>query len=365
MKTVGTAVIGLGTIGAVHAHWYSQIPESKFIAVCDTRREVVAESEKRYRVQGYTNYLDLLENKDVEAVTIAVPHYLHSTIAIEAAKRGKHVAVEKPLCKSLAEADRMTAAVRKAGVFDLYMENLCFAPSYKLAKEIVENGGLGDVYLCKARESGDMVFESDEERDMLSGKRVDGWYFDYEKTGGGALISSGVHAVQYVRHIFSGFRVKKVYAEMLESVGVPKPNGIEDVALVTIRFDGNRIGEVETSFYATGGYDDKAEIYGNKGTIFLDLYKRNPITVHSHVGYGKLGQSIFSPLSVDKGWSFPVPDEKYELGYYHEQRHFLQSILTEKRPAVSFEDGKSTLEIVYAAYESYRTGQVVQLPLKS
>ena len=365
MKTVGTAVIGLGAIGAVHAHWYSQIPESKFIAVCDTRREVVTQFEKRYNVEGYTNYLDLLENKDVEAVTIAVPHHLHSTIAIEAAKSGKHVAVEKPLCKSLVEADGMLNAVGKAGVFDLYMENLCFAPSYSLAKEIVENGGLGNVYLCKARESGDMVYESDEERDMLSGRRVDGWYFDYEKTGGGALISSGVHAVQYVRHIFNGARAKRVYAEMLESVGSTKPNGIEDVALVTIRFDGNRIGEVETSFYATGGYDDKAEIYGNKGTIFLDLYKRNPITVHSHVGYGKLGQSIFSRLSMDKGWSFPVPDEKYELGYYHEQRHFLQSILAEKRPAVSFEDGKSTLEIIHAAYESYRTGQVVQLPLKA
>ena len=365
MKTVGTAVIGLGTIGAVHAHWYSQIPESKFIAVCDTRREVVAKAKERYNVQGYTDYLDLLENRDVEAVTIAVPHYLHSAIAIEAAKRGKHVAVEKPLCKSLAEADRMTEAVRKAGVFDLYMENLCFAPSYKLAKEIVENGGLGDVYLCKARESGDMVYESDEESNMLSGKRVDGWYFDYEKTGGGALISSGVHAVQYIRHVFSGSRAKRVYAEMLESVGVTKPNGIEDVALVTVRFDGNRIGEVETSFYATGGYDDKAEIYGNKGSIFLDLYKRNQITVHSHVGYGRLGQSIFSPKGADQGWSFPVPDEKYELGYYHEQRHFLQSILTEKRPAVNFEDGKSTLEIVHAAYESYRTGQVVQLPLKA
>lgn len=363
MKTVGTAVIGLGTIGAVHAHWYSQIPESKFIAVCDSRKEVVSQFENRYSVKGYTNYRDLLENKDVEAVTIAIPHYLHSTVAVEAAKSGKHVAVEKPLCKSLVEAIGMIDAVKKAGVFDLYMENLCFAPSYRLAKEIVDNGGLGDVYLCKARESGDMVYESDEERDMLSGKRVDSWYFDYEKTGGGALISSGVHAVQYVRYVFNGAPANRVYAEMLEAVGVAKPKGIEDAALVTIRFEGNRIGEVETSFYATGGYDDKAEIYGNKGTIFLDLYKRNPITVHSHTGYGKLGQSIFSPLGADKGWSFPIPDEKYELGYYHEQRHFLQSILDGKRPSVNFDDGKSTLEIIHAAYESYRTGKVVQLPL--
>ena len=205
------------------------------------------------------------------------------------------------------------------------MENLCFAPSYRLGRQSIREDW--DRYTSARHVSLEMVFGSDEEGSMLSGKRIDCWYFDYEKAGGGALISSGVHAVQYVRHIFNGLPAKRVYAEMLETVGVAKPKGIEDTALVTIRFEGNRIGEVETSFYATGGYDDKAEIYGNKGTIFLDLYKRNPITVHSHVGYGNLGQSIFSPVSADRGWSFPVPDEKYELGYYHEQRHFLQCIL--------------------------------------
>jgi len=248
-------------------------------------------------------------------------------------------------------------------VFDFYLENLCFAPSYRLAKEITDNGGLGDVYLCRARESGDMGYMSVGERDMLSGKRTDGWYFDYEKSGGGALISSGVHAVQYVRYVFNNSPARRVYAEMLDKVGTTKPEGIEDAAIVTIRFEGNKIGEVETSFYATGGYDDKAEIYGNKGTIFLDLYKRNPITVHSHVGYGKLGRSIFSSLKVDKGWSFPVPDERYELGYYHEQRYFLQSIIREERPLINFDDGRSTLEIIHAAYESSRTGKVVHLPL--
>ncbi len=361
---VGTAVIGLGTIGVVHADWCSQIPESKFVAVCDVRETVLKEFEAKYRVKGYTDYEDLLENKEVEAVIIAIPHYLHSKVAIEAAKAGKHVAVEKPLCKTLKEGDEMLNAVKKAGVHDLYMENLCFAPSFKLAKDIVNKGGLGDVYLCKARESGDIGFGSPEERAMIDGKRVDSWYFDYEKTGGGMLISAGCHAVQYVRYIYDNAQPRRVYAEIIDRVGMPKPKGIEDAALVTMRFKGDKVGEVETSFYATGGFDDKAEIYGNNGTIFLDLYKRNPIIVHSHTGYDMLGQSIFfSALGADKGWSFPIPEERFSLGYYNELRHFLQSILQDKRPIVNFDDGKGTLEIVLAAYKSHQTGQAVSLPL--
>lgn len=366
---VGTAVIGLGTIGSVHADWYSQILESKLVAVCDVRENVVKEFEAKYKVKGYTDYMDLLEDKRVEAVTIAVPHYLHSKVAIEAAKAGKHVAVEKPMCKTLEEANDMVKTVKKAGVCDLYMENLCFAPSFKLAKDIIDKGGLGNVYLCRARESEDLGFGSATEKATVGGKMVahapiSSWYFDYEKTGGGALMSDGCHAVQYIRYIFDNAPPQKVYAEILYNLGMPKPKGIEDAALVVIRFKGNKIGVVETSFYATGGYDDTAEIYGNKGTIFLDIYKRNPIIVHSHAGYDMTGHSIFSSVeNADKGWSFPIPEERFALGYYHEQRHFLQSILKGKRPTVNFDDGKATLEIMLAAYKSHQTGKAESLPL--
>ena len=362
-EKVGTAVVGLGNVGVVHAEWYSQIPESKFIAVCDTRENVVKEFQSKYKIKGYTNYNDLIEDEEVEAITIATPHFLHSKIAIAAAKAGKHVAVEKPLCKTLNEADEMIQTVRNAGVQDLYMENLCFAPSFKLAKDIVEKGGLGEIYLCKARESGDIGFGSEAEKSMLDGQAVDSWYFDYEKTGGGMLMSAGCHAIQYVRYIFDNAPPERVYAEIIENIGNPR-KGIEDMALVTIRFKGDKIGEIETSFYATGGFDDKAEIYGNKGTIFLDLYKRNPIMVHSHEGYDMLGHSIYySAKGADKGWSFPIPEEKFELGYYHEQRHFLQCIQQGKRPRINFDDGRSTLEIILAGYKSHQTGNAISLPL--
>ena len=359
---VGTAVIGLGTIGAVHAETYSQIPESQFVAVCSRRQEIVEAYERKYGVKGYTDYRELLDNSEVEAVTICTPHNLHHEMALAAAKSGKHVAVEKPLGISLKEADDMVEAVRNAGVHDLYMENLCFAPSHHLAKEAVDSGTVGQVYLCKARESVDFIFDSEAEKSLIEGKSQWSWYFDPAKTGGGQLISTGCHPIQYVRYIYNRAPIKRVYAEISEHVGNKKKPGIEDAALLTMRFEGGGVGEIETSFYANGGTDDKAEIYGNKGSIFIDLYNRNPVTIFSHVGYN-FGQSIFVPPNANRGWTYPMPDENYSLGYHHEQRHFLKSILQDKRPIINFDDGRATLEVIEAGYRSHQTGAAISLPL--
>jgi UDP-N-acetylglucosamine 3-dehydrogenase len=357
-RKVNTAVVGLGTIGAVHAEWYTQIPESNLVAVCDAREEVSKKVGALYDVKSYTDYHDLIEDEKVEAVTVAVPNFLHRDVAVAAAKAGKNIAVEKPLAVDLRQADEMIAAVKEAGVLDMYTENLCFAPSYSLAKQVVDKGGLGKVYLCKAYESDDIVLGSEGEKNAVKSS----WYLDPKQSGGGKLMSTGVHAIQYVRFVYDGARALRVHSEIIDSIGMPKPKRMEDMALVTIRFEGNRIGEVHTGYYMTGGSDDRAEIYGDRGTIFLDLYRRNEIKVHSHVGYGNMGQSMFQPAQgADLGWSFPIPNEKYDLGYYHEQRHFLQCVIEGRRPKVNFDDGRATLEIIEAAYKSHETGETIKL----
>ena len=354
-------MVGLGTIGAVHAEWYAQIAESNLVAVCDAREEVSKKIAAKHGVKGYTDYRELVEDPGVEALTVAVPNFLHHDVALAAIKAGKHVAVEKPLAITMEEADEMVEAAKMAGIVNMYTENLCFAPSYRTAKEIIDKGGLGNLYFCKAYESDDIVLGSEAEKNVLKSS----WYLDPRQSGGGKLMSTGVHAVEFVRFVFGHPRALRVYAEIIDSIGVQKPRRMEDMALVTIRFEGDRVGEVHTGFYMTGGTDDRAEIYGDRGTIFLDLYRRNEIKVHSHVGYGSVGQSMFQPSEgADKGWSFPIPDERYDLGYYHEQRHFLQCVLEGKQPRVTFEDGRATLEIVLAAYKSHDTGQSVNLPLK-
>jgi len=350
-------------MGPTHAEWLTMIPEAELKAVCDIDEHRAKEIAAEYHVDWYTDYHDILERKDIEAVTIVTPNYLHAPMAIEAAKAGKHVAVEKPLCINLKEADEMIKAVKKAGVLDLYCENLCFAPSYSMAKDIIDEGGLGDVYMVRCREAGGVGVSPELKEYLASQKEPVTWYADYKKAGGGMLLSTGIHCITYIRHILNRETATKVYAE-LKTIMFPDER-IEDVALVTVRYKGGQLGWIDTAISALGTYDDRAEIYGTQGTIFLDMYRRNPILVYSQPGYGPIGGSMFEPvLGADKNWSYPIPDEKRSLGYWHEERHFMKCILAGNRPKVNFDDGRASVEVVMAAYKSHATGNAVSLPLQ-
>jgi predicted dehydrogenase len=100
----------------------------------------------------YTDYRDLLRDPNVELVSITAPNRLHARITVEAAKAGKHVVCEKPLCVTLEEADEMIGACARAGVLLLYAEELFFAPKYVKAKQMADEGAFGRVHLVKQSE---------------------------------------------------------------------------------------------------------------------------------------------------------------------------------------------------------------------
>lgn len=365
VRKVGTAVIGLGTMGLTHAEWSATLPEAELVVVCDAMQSKAKEVATKYKVDWCTDYRDVLERKDVEAVIIVTPSYLHAPMAIDAAKAGKHLAVEKPMCLNLREADEMMNAVKNAGVLDAYFENLCFSPSYAQAKEIVDADGLGDVFFIRCCENfggGTEVvrkmFKALKEKKEAPGV----WYYDYKRSGGGTLLSAGIHCIMYARYVLDREPATKVYAELRNLVS-PDPR-VEDLSFVTISYKGGQVAWIDSGHYALGTIDDRTEIYGTKGTIFLDLYRSNPIRVYSKPGYGLTGASMFGQIpGADKNWSFPIPDERWALGYWYEQRHFLRSILADERPKVNFEDGRASVEVVMAAYKSCETGNAISLPL--
>ena len=131
----------------------------------------------------YTAYRDLLANPDVELVSITAPNRLHARITVEAARAGKHVVCEKPLCITLEEADEMIDACRAAGVLLLYAEELFFAPKYVKAKQMADEGAFGRVHLVKQSEKH-------------SGPHAD-WFWDVDQSGGGALMDLGCHGIAF------------------------------------------------------------------------------------------------------------------------------------------------------------------------
>src|SRR2546427_9951697 len=154
--------------------------ESEVVAVASPTKGHAAGFAQRHGIpRAYTDYRELLRDPDVEMISITAPNRLHAQITIDAAKAGKHVVCEKPLCLTIEEADAMIDACRKAGVLLLYAEELLFAPKYVKAKQMADEGACGRPHLVKQGEKH-------------SGPHSEP-IWDAEQSGGGADVDLGCH----------------------------------------------------------------------------------------------------------------------------------------------------------------------------
>src|SRR6266487_2080096 len=147
MSKVRIGIIGSRFQAECIAGAVKAVPEeAEVLAVASPTKGHAAGFAERHGIpRAYTDYHELLRNPEVEMVSIAAPNRLHAQRTLDAAKAGKHVVCEKPLCMTIEEADAMIDACRKAGVLLLYADELFFAPKYVKAKQLADEGAFGRV----------------------------------------------------------------------------------------------------------------------------------------------------------------------------------------------------------------------------
>jgi predicted dehydrogenase len=346
MSNVGVGIIGSQFIAEIHAEAFRQVAGAELVAVASpTEKNVRAFAEKQ-RIDWFLDYQELLTIDEIDVVSLCLPNYLHCEATLAAAAAGKHVICEKPFCMNLQEADLMISACRQAGVKLMYAEELCFAPKYVRAKQLVDEGALGDVYLVKQSEKH-------------FGPHTP-WFWDVQRSGGGALLDLGCHGIEFARWILDRPKAVTVTAQLGTFVHGDKTR-CEDHSLVTVEFDNGALAIIEDSWAKLGGMDDRAEIYGNKGVTYADLLHGNALETYSEVGYGYAVEKA----PTTKGWTFTVFEEIWNYGFPQEMQHFLDCVRFDKDPSVTGEDGRAVLEIICAAYASAGAGRKVSLPYHS
>ena len=138
-------MIGCGRIADLHVAAYAHNPEATLHAVCDADPQLVERRQQEWGApKRYTDYRELLADNEIDAVEIVTPQTIHEPMVIDAARAGKHIAVQKPMTTSLDAADRMLAAVREAGVTYKVTDNYVFYPPIVLAKRLIEDGVIGE-----------------------------------------------------------------------------------------------------------------------------------------------------------------------------------------------------------------------------
>lgn len=346
MDLVRMGIIGGGRISDLNILGYLDHPRCKVVAVCDVNEEILARRKKEWGAdKAYTDYRKLLADPEIDAVEILAPHRLHAPMVIAAARAGKHVSVQKPMCVSLQEADEMTRTCRAAGVKFKVFENFVFYPPYQKAKELMDAGEIGEPLSINIK----------------LGSGLGGWWvplktwmwrFDYQECGGGpSVYDDGFHKLSIARWFLGEIAAVKAWIDF--SFGV-----VDIPSLVTWSYkDSARLGiwEVTASpgMQVRGKYysaDERVEIMGTKGYIWVtrctaQLTEIPPLFVYRD------GQSqVFDDMRDDWGDSF------HDSGW-----NFIDSILEDRDPFLTGEDGRALMQFWLAIERSAREGREVKL----
>ena len=378
MTKIRVGLVGSQFISTIHAEALKRVPGAELFAVTSPTGDHARDFAAKHGIpHHFRDYGEFLQAPEIDLVVLGCPNDLHADFTVKAAAAGKHVVCEKPLCTSLADADRMIAACRGAKVKLMYAEELCFAPKYVRLKRLVDEGSLGSVYMVKQSEKHDGPHSA--------------WFWDTKRSGGGVMLDMGCHAIEFFRWMLGkpagkgsgGGRVHEAqtqsHEDVLAEVGpLRKPRALsvyadmgtfvhrgrtqgEDNAIVIIRFegpDGEIVGMAEESWAKKGGMDDTAEVHGSTGVAYADLLQGNSILAYSDTGYSYAVEKA----GTTRGWSFCAYEELWNYGFPQEFAHFVDCVARDIEPQETGEDGRAVLEVILAAYESAGTGRKVTLP---
>jgi predicted dehydrogenase len=333
-ESVGIALIGAGWISGVYTQALARVAGTWVVGVASRTRasaEKLAESCGAPLAVDYGELERVLGDPRVSVVCVNSTNHLHAEHTIAALRAGKDVIVEKPLCLSFEEADRMIEAARAAGQGLAYAENLCFAPHYRHARDLVASGKLGRVLFARQSEKHDGPYSD--------------WFYQLEEAGGGALLDMGCHSIECLRWLLGKPPVARVSGD-LATLRHQERTRLDDTAILQLELaDGTRLVS-ESSWSLQGGMESTLEVHGTEGTLHVDL----------------LGEGGVRVWRSDEGWKVEHPDFLGLSGYPQELEHFLDAFARGVEPEETAHDGRVVLEIMLAGYHSAREGRPVELP---
>ncbi|QDU96034.1 Gfo/Idh/MocA family protein [Lignipirellula cremea] len=359
MRRIKTAIIGCGKIGQTHAQALSTLAESEFVAVCDAQLSRAQSFAEQYRVQAFDSVAEMLSRADVEAVTICTPHPLHEEPCLQAAQAGVHVLIEKPMASSLKSCDAMLEAADKGQIkLGIVSQRRLFEPVQRM-KAAIDAGKIGKPILG--------AFSMFSWRDQAY-YQSDPWRGKWETEGGGVLVNQSPHMLDMLQWFMGEIDEVSGYWSNLNHPYME----VEDTALAMIRFKSGALGNVVASLSQKPGIYTKIHIHGANGAS---------VGVQTDTGATFVaGMSGVTEPPLNDVWT--IPGEEHQLGefeaadrqsfqtidvatHYHalQIQDFLRSILEDRSPLVTGEEGRIVVEMFTAIYRSNELGRPVRFPL--
>jgi predicted dehydrogenase len=348
MKKLKIGIIGTGWPGQMHAQAIRTAPGATLSACADLDKERRAAFQKEYKPErSYADYHELLKDSDIDAVIICLPNFLHFPASLAALEAGKHVLCEKPPTMNAAEMTVLQEEATRRTLVYYFSRQSRFTLEMRAAKALIEEGRLGKIYHAKAtfvRTRGIPV-------------GIGSWFTEKKRSGGGALIDIGIHALDAVWFLMGTPRPISVSAQVFRNfahlVDVPVFD-VDDAAYGFIRFENGAIVQLETS-WAGNLTDDipprqyfgqeliNSVVYGTKASVRL-----HPLTLFEDQN-GKL-------VTV------PLESKRDEAGGFELQmRNFVAAVKGEAEATNNADQAVALMEMIDGIYASSELGREVPI----
>ncbi|MFH1743616.1 MAG: Gfo/Idh/MocA family oxidoreductase [bacterium] len=337
MAKLKAAVIGCGAI-AQHCHipGYLGNKGCELVAAADPSGARRKEAKEKFGVpRTYTSAETLFKRETPDVVSICTPNRFHAEQAVMALEHGCHVLCEKPLCLSMAEAQRIKRAKEKSGaVLMTAFTHRLFRGNQK-AKQIIEKGDIGDPFMIRVRFA---------HGGPQPGWAMSDWFYNPELSGGGAMLDMGIHAIDLATYLLG-----PITAVSARVATLAKPIKVDDNAVMILEFGRKCLGYIEVGWTSKPGYTG-AEIYGSEGSMFVDYSK----------GFSVLRGRTMPDGTVKSSWR-TIDKKPATGGWAIEVDYFLRHVRKGIQPDASLEAGMDALAVALAAYKSAKTGKRVKI----
>jgi predicted dehydrogenase len=378
--------VGAGFVARLHAAAYQHVRgiEVDLVAVTAARRDRAEGFAREFGVaRAVADLGAVLADRAVDVVDLCVPSHLHASMAIEAARAGKHVIVEKPLTgffgdaatprgemlrHALAGADAVLAACASAGVRLCYAENWVYAPPIQKARRVLTAAG-GPILRLAGEESHGGTHAPVNKR--------------WETGGGGSLIGKACHplgAALYLkadegRRLRGGpIRPVSVSAELAnladtETFRAATPRylntvegaNVEDWGSMLIGFEDGTVAQISAADTVLGGIRNQMIVYGAKAVVICNINPNDTVRAYAPDPAVFADEYLVEKLETKAGWSTPQPDEDWTSGYPQEIQDFVEAVADKREPLSGGALARDVTAVIYGAYLSAAEGRRVDL----
>ncbi len=338
MNKVKVGIIGLG-IGKWHLTSFLQTPDTEVVALCDANEERLNSLGNEHKIARlYQDIPAILKDKDVDAVSVCLPNFMHAEVAVAALKHGKHVLCEKPLATSVKDAQKIVAAAEKSGKKCMVAMKFRFKPEAQYIADKLKKGEFGKVYYGYThylRAVGGIP------------TGAGNWFITKSKSGGGALIDNGVHLLDVNWYLMGCPKPVYAFGSAYAKFG-PKIDAIKD------RFDVEDFGCGLIKFE-------------NGATIYLDNAWASMVVEAELIGLRILGTKAgatmwpFTIVTSEGGKNTATTPVLEESKTPSQFQHFVECIINDVPPLAPASQGLDLLKMLDGIYRSSVQGKAIRL----